>query len=490
MENQPQNSAIQHQASGNNEKPIRERIAETLEFFFPGALNGPSTTEEVQFILDRLVKMDIQAIHVTHFNQLLHYVHQAGVTPGFFRYYFMSEQDKHPYPVDQIMDPTPGLDEKGISSLEQLEWGLRRFYTDALLYFGNIRTAYRYLRTMSYEDLVEFFSEQRFDSEFARSRGYVLAFQKIPIDDRYLISEIACKTYASESNSGKSTLEEILLKTYQARGRGKAAIKALVGESKIEAIHDPQNQLVLEFVSDDIELLDTEIENEAQLHDVVSGKVMTFEKARRSALENTKLYLSIVNELDVYVATSMRRRDDFRNMARDCEYIFKQQGLRRFRLRYFDPTMSAAENHEDKGLIECLMVKCAKALLYFAGDKDSFGKDAEVAMALSLGRPVVILCPDDANGETRMKFFRDVHPLGRLIRFENGVACGAIVTQKRDVAAKLLERIFDNGMEYDIEQNGDGYFRLRERLTGSVVRLQTNSEIVRESFFNYYHNIP
>jgi len=61
------------------------------------------------------------------------------------------------------------------------------------------------------------------------------------------------------------------------------------------------------------------------------------------------------------------------------------------------------------------MVKCAKALVYFAGESDSFGKDAEVSMALSLGKPVIILCPTTAKGEQRMKFFRDTHLLSRMV---------------------------------------------------------------------------
>jgi hypothetical protein len=82
--------------------------------------------------------------------------------------------------------------------------------------------------------------------------------------------------------------------------------------------------------------------------------------------------------------------------------------------------MSAAEGHEDKGLIECLMVKSAKALIYSAGTKESFGKDAEAAMALSQGKPVIVYCTDDA----KRQFYRDVHPLARLIDFRTGVANG------------------------------------------------------------------
>ena len=145
--------------------------------------------------------------------------------------------------------------------------------------------------------------------------------------------------------------------------------------------------------------------------------------------------------------------------------------------------MSAAKGHEDKGLIECLMVKCAKVLLYMAGEKDSYGKDAETAMALSLGKPVIFLCDDDE----RRRFFAEVHPLSRLIEFNTGVAVGAMVTSTNEDAALLLHRIFSNAMEYELEHVHQGYFRLKEKLTGSTVRLQTNDVMLRETFWNCYH---
>jgi hypothetical protein len=67
-------------------------------------------------------------------------------------------------------------------------------------------------------------------------------------------------------------------------------------------------------------------------------------------------------------------------MADTCERIFADARLKQLNLRYFDPTLSAAAGHEDKGLIECLMVKCAKILVYCAGERESYGKDAEAAM--------------------------------------------------------------------------------------------------------------
>ena len=463
-------------------------IIDTLKIFFPGSFKEGSLfiqSQDGKLILQRIKEMATNPIHVTYFNQLLHLNHEAGVTDGLFKYYFLTQPKQHPYPVDKVLASLPDLDEKGISSINQAEWGLRRFYIDALLFWGDLRSAYRDLRGKSYHELESFFSTKRFDSHQMMERGNIFPFAKIAVDDRYLISEIACKAYTSKGENDSLPVEQMLVESYKKRGGGKVKIASLFDSDSYIAKEDPSGQMMLQFIAE--EFMDEIVENEDDIRNHVKKILPRFKKAHDAAVENTRLFLSIVNELDIYVATSMRKREDFRNMATDCKYIFGQGGLKRFNIRYFDPTMSAAEGHEDKGLIECLMVKCAKTILYFAGDSDSFGKDAEIAMGMSLGKPVIILCPDTEKGKQREKFFRDIHPLSKLIHFDTGVAIGAMVTRNRDTAALLLERMFDNKMEYDLAHAGDGYFRLKERLTGSIVRLQTNSRILRETFWNYYH---
>jgi hypothetical protein len=83
-----------------------------------------------------------------------------------------------------------------------------------------------------------------------------------------------------------------------------------------------------------------------------------------------------------------------------------------------------------------------------------------------------------------------VHPLSRLIEFNTGVAVGAMVTDSLDEVSELLYRIFENQMEYELEQRPANYLRLKEKLTGSVVRLQTSDQLLSETFWNYYHNRP
>src|SRR5581483_11928813 len=170
------------------------------------------------------------------------------------------------------------------------------------------------------------------------------------------------------------------------------------------------------------------------------------------------------------------------DMADATSKIFTNATLVPLHLRYFDPTLSAARGHEDKGLIECLMVKCAKVLVYCEGEKESYGKDAEAAMALSLGKPVIFYCDHGV----KTAFYRDVHPLSRLIDFRSGVAVGAIVSDDVEEVAELVRRLVENKMEYRLEQhqNRPNFLKLIERLTGSVVRLQTDDSLIRETFWN------
>lgn len=465
----------------------RDEVVGLLSSYFPkiGEWEPFADRRFVETLTRRLE--DPSPITRTHLNQFLHLANQAGMSDGFFRYYFLSCPPTHPYALDLLFEATPALDSDGISSLEQLRWGLHRFFVDGLFFFGNLRTAYRELRNLSCETLEAYFANFRFDTEAMQRRGPALSFRTIPVDDRYLIAEVACKAYSAPTAGEPVALEQTLLEAYRERGGGSVRIGELFSKGTAIATRDPQAQFMLEFGTD--EFVEDMVSSEDEIREKVQRILPRFLKARGEAIENTRLYLSVVNELDVYVATSMRTRDHFRAMNRDCQRIFSNARLEHFQLRYFDPTISAADGHEDKGLIECLMVKCSKALVYFAGERDSFGKDAEVAMALSLGRPVIILCPDSTEGEQRRRFFQEVHPLSKLIHMETGIAVGAMITKDPEVVVELLGRIFENRMVYDVDHHGDAYYRLKERLTGSVVRLQTNCDILQESFWNYYHGV-
>ena len=434
-------------------------------------------------VFEALSDLENQPLTRSRFNQLLTLAHEAPISEPLFAYYWLKAPD-HPYDVRRV----PCYDERwtrsqNIQSIDQLYWGLYRFYVDALLYFGSIRTAYQRLRQLPERDLRSFFAGPRIDG--LSERGDALRLSQIARDNRYLISEMACKSFeVAEGTGDANQLEQVmidLLQKHRSEGGGSVtASQLLTGEyAKGQYAHlQPQLQLSADDFMEEV------FEDADGLLEKIRRVAQDFTRARRAALSNTAVYLSMVGDLDVYIATSMRNRTDFRDMADFCDTVFSSAQLQALKLRYFDPTLSAAEHHEDKGMIECLMVKCAKALILNAGSRDSYGKDAEAAMALSLGKPVIIY----ADEEFRSGFFRDVHPLSRLINFETGVAIGAMVATSTDQVIELLHRIFTNTLEYELVQHRSNYLVLKENITQSVVRLQTSDLLLRETFWNHYHN--
>ena len=442
-------------------------------------------------VFDRLKRLDREPLTKVQLNQLLLLSLESGISDGFYKYYWLHIPN-HSYAIDKLEDFSTSYDQSSaIISIQHLRWGIRRIYTDCLLYFGNISYGFKELKNKSFPELQDLFQTKCFPTKLIKERGRPLEFHDISKDDRYLISEMACKSYG-ETPKTKTELLDFLRESYQeclANGIKNPSFRDLLSNKADEEtkIHNSKTRQkfskslpMFEFSVD--ELLDTNINDEKDLEEKYGKIADKFLTARESAVKNTDLYLSLVNDLDVYVATSMRNRKDFREMADTCEKIFKSDNLKDMYLRYFDPTMSAADGHEDKGLIECLMVKCAKALIYTEGEKESYGKDAEAAMALSLGKPVIFLSPK------RATFYKTIHPLTRLIDFNSGVAVGAIIAENPEQVADLLHRVFENKMEYLIQQSKAGYFKLKERLTDSVVRLQTNNQLLSKCFWAYYHN--
>lgn len=439
------------------------------------------------FVCDHIVSIEKQPLSKVQLNQILGFKEERAVSDDFFKFYWFDDDFRLPYKLSSV----PGYStsyrhdaHQDIRSVEQFFFGLYRIFIDGLLYFGNVRKFYREYCTKSISEIESLIQGGMFDTGLIKQRGPSLPLNKIPKDSRYLISEMACKSYGDAPMTA-GELRSALLKAWQEHadsGGGAVTIRGLLSGKREES----QQQKMFVFSAEDI--LESSVSSEEEVTRAYTHVATAFTSARDAALQNTKLYLSLVNDLDVYVATSMRTRSDFRIMADQCAEIFDDERVRDLHLRYFDPTLSAADGHQDKGLIECLMVKCAKVLVYCAGEKESYGKDAEAAMALSLGKPVIFLCPE----QTRLDFYKDIHPLSRLINFSTGVAVGAIVTSNPKQVSELLDRIFENEMEYNLIQREGrpGYLQLQEKLTESIVRIQTNDSLLSEAFWNYYKSNP
>ncbi len=430
-------------------------------------------------VIDSLREIENNPITKVQFDQLLSLQEIKCISDDVFEYYWLTNPTNHFY---KLPDATFAFSvSKTIKSISQLKWGFTRLFIDCLYLFGNIDKGFESIANMTHVELSVLFKDHVFPTQQIIDRGNTLKFFDIKEDDRYLISEMACKTFAQLRD--KEGLISNLKNAYRAAvrlGIKNPTYRKLLDGTYIDSASDNQMQM---FVMGDE--LDLTIAEEAEIDEKAIKLAERFERAHELALKNTKLYLSLVNDLDVYVATSMRTRDHFVSMSRFCRSIFKSDELREFDLRFFDPTMSAADSHEDKGLIECLMVKSARMLIYSSGDRDSFGKDVEAAMALCLGKPTIFFCPNDNN---RGHFFRDVHPLSRLVDFSNGVAGGAIVCQNEAEVISIVKRLVTNTMSYSIckKEKGRNYYLLKENLTDSIVRVQTDDTLLNSVFWNNY----
>ena len=124
-------------------------------------------------------------------------------------------------------------------------------------------------------------------------------------------------------------------------------------------------------------------------------------EAQRRATDNQDIYLTW-DHMDVYFATSMRKRWEFEDLFDFVSGLMSRPELAELNLRYFDPTQSFTSSRVNKGLVEALMLKRAKCTVYSVQDTDTLGKDSELAATLAQGKPVIAYVPT-INAEERCR---------------------------------------------------------------------------------------
>lgn len=117
------------------------------------------------------------------------------------------------------------------------------------------------------------------------------------------------------------------------------------------------------------------------------------DEVRARAVRNQDVYLTW-DHMDVYFATSMRKRWEFEDLYDFVNGLMARAELADLNLRYFDPTQSYTSNRVNKGLVESLMLKRAKCTVYSVQDTDTLGKDSELAATLAQGKPVIAYVPE------------------------------------------------------------------------------------------------
>jgi len=266
-------------------------LQEFALFSVPTGGIGSWLTEQTHAdVFERLGELDTQPLPAVQLNQLLVLGHEAPVGDGFFRYYWLQAPEQHPYSVREV----PGFSEDWlrsggmIVSLAHLKWGLYRLYIDALLYFGNVRTAFRKLRDLALPQIESFFRSKRFDTEAIKRRGPSLPLKPIAKDSRYLISEMACKSYG-DSDGKDGDLRTVLVEAYKAHaaaGNPSPTIRELLQNRVPTGLQARQPEFI--FSAD--EVLDEKVSSESDLstkYEDVASKFAGPEKRRSTTLGTT-----------------------------------------------------------------------------------------------------------------------------------------------------------------------------------------------------------
>ena len=131
-------------------------------------------------------------------DQLLILHQQKNISDDFFRYYWLITPTNHFYDVELPVNFK--ISNENITSIEQLKWGFNRVFIDCIFMFGNIQKGFEILSHMSMEQLEKQYEKFKIDTKQIKCRGKTLAFEEIDKEDRYLISEMACKTLATSKN--------------------------------------------------------------------------------------------------------------------------------------------------------------------------------------------------------------------------------------------------------------------------------------------------
>lgn len=225
-------------------------------------------------VFKRIALIDKKPITRTQLNQLLVLGHQAPITDGFFQYYWNTAPLKHPYSVSAIIGfQAAWIDSSVITSLAHFKWGFYRLFIDGLLWFGNVQEAFRSLRDMSFTELTSFFEEKRFNTELMKERGSALGLYNIAKDDRYLISEMACKSYGDKASTPGELKDALMLSFRNYKENGGITIKIrqlLEGDIVVDKYGGRQQEFV--FSADDV--LEESVSSEEEL-EIKYGKSAT-----------------------------------------------------------------------------------------------------------------------------------------------------------------------------------------------------------------------
>ena len=268
--------------------------------------------------------------------------------------------------VDGTLQYQPG---SALQSIEALESGVERARQLSLLFFGNVKFGFKKLAHDVDELSFYHAATQPLDTDFFKQRhDPIHPVDPIPSSDTYYLGYVVQKEIEGRLKSNPHD-------------------EAAVADSR------------------------------------------ALERVREKGIRNHRAYL-VSDHVDVYVATSMRRRHEYLEVAEFTNAVFNDERIRALKLRWFDPTQAYCSDRIDKGLAEALMLKRAKCTLYLAQELDTLGKDSELASTLAQGKPVIAYVPSPSDKDV-------VDSVSRLARLYSQPEASIILERLQAISPSL-----------------------------------------------------
>lgn len=327
--------------------------------------------------LSRALADDKKIIDYSEFNELLLLANKDRVEAPFFAFFF------------------GGKKSQDLCAIGDIEKGVKRFQTMAMLRFGNFIYAYRQLSRIKkaealLDQLGHYCAEPKeLLKKFRSRRPKVLEIEPISREHTYLVGFLSAGEITAEEQRASWLLERLgkKLKTWTALNR---EIKKGVSDlAEVKALNGLVNRFQQKSAKATIDDFRKSLQTD---YFKLSELAKTLTSTQKTGERNTDTYLTW-DHLDIYFATSMRKRWEYEDLYDFVNGLMSRSELKNLNLRYFDPTQSFDKNRIDKGLVEALMLKRAACTVYSVQDTDTLGKDSELAATLAQGKPVIAYAP-------------------------------------------------------------------------------------------------
>ncbi|MHB8155068.1 MAG: hypothetical protein ACYDFR_03320, partial [Candidatus Omnitrophota bacterium] len=341
-------------------------------------------------LIQEIIRNKNHCFDWNEFNELLLNFNKDRISPGFFQFFFLKKESD--------------LETK--LSIKQIENGVAYFRKLAMRAYGNIIFAYRTLSRLTYKQIESRLRECVRDSksiikDFKNRAQKLQDLREINTDSVHLLGYLTVGGMDVDSRTAVA-LQDAGISFYKKRLKQDFCHFSLnyikSGKAKIESnllpgiLHQAKKVLQIYFEINkpiDIDKFNKFL-NESVLKTIALRKKM--KETKDVGKFNNAVYLTW-DHMDVYLATSMRRKWEFQNLYSFVNKLFKNKKLKELKLRYFDPTQSYDDSRICKGLTEGLMLKRAKCTIYSIQESDTFGKDSELAATLAQGKPVIAFVP-------------------------------------------------------------------------------------------------